>query len=469
MTGRYIIGIIFLLAITFFQACSSLKEAKQTDYSYPTGIPRLMEPSAMPSGDPEAGFDYLIYGGHVGNGVPYKLNQRFFGEIEDTVLRREGKNGQVPFFTNVFTNEDGIEVVSGNCFVCHATELNGKIVLGLGNSFGNYTRNDSWKFRLLNTMVRLSYGKNSAEWKSYEEQGKWYNAIGKPIVMNNPGTNPAFRLEEATIAYRHRTDLSYKADPNFMLAGPSMGTDVPPLWNVHKKHGLYYSGAGRGDFTKLLMQVTLLGVPDSSVARTVQQHFYDVFAWMRTIEPPAYPKPINHSLAQKGQLLFADHCAKCHGTYGERETYPNKIIPMAEIGTDSVYAAYSIRSELTAWYNDSWLSQSSPQAKLVPAYGYIAPPLDGIWASSPYLHNGSVPTIADLLDSQHRPTYWARSGKSDDYDYQKLGWKYQVRKHKRGKYTFDTTQHGAANHGHTFGDDFRQEERLAVIEYLKTL
>ena len=43
-----------------------------------------------------------------------------------------------------------------------------------------------------------------------------------------------------------------------------------------------------------------------------------------------------------------------------------------------------------------------------PVPGYTAPPLDGIWATGPFLHNGSVPNLALVLDSTRRPTYWRR-------------------------------------------------------------
>src|SRR5256885_8025425 len=51
-----------------------------------------------------------------------------------------------------------------------------------------------------------------------------------------------------------------------------------------------------------------------------------------------------------------------------------------------------------------------------PQPGYIAPPLDGIWATAPFFHNGSVPTLEGVLDSTKRPAKWTRSFVSTDYD-----------------------------------------------------
>lgn len=421
------------------------------------------------TGSPEKGFEYMIYGPMVGNGIPFEVNQKFFGKNEENLLQREGLAAEVSHANTVFELEPGIPVVSGNCFTCHSQKLNGEVVLGLGNSFSDYTRSLGPPLRGFNFMVKKTYGKDSREWELYEEQGKWFLAIAKATVMPNPGTNPAFRLEEAVTAYRHREDLTYKDKKNFWLEKPSIGSDVPPLWNVKKKEALYYTGLGRGDFTKLLMQVSVLGVHDSSQAREIQQNFVNVLAWLNELEPPAFPGEIDQELAAKGKDIFTVNCSKCHGTYGEDWTYPNKIIPISKVQTDPAYAEYNLNSRLMDWYNESWFGQSKPWAQHLPSYGYIAPPLDGIWATAPYLHNGSVPNLWTLLDSKSRPTYWSRSGKSEDYDLEKVGWKYRVEADGKGNLTYDTTEHGAGKGGHDFGDRLDDAERRALIEYLKGL
>jgi hypothetical protein len=134
-----------------------------------------------------------------------------------------------------------------------------------------------------------------------------------------------------------------------------------------------------------------------------------------------------------------------------------------------MYAQYAVNSGIVEWYNNSWFANSYPKSWFEPNMGYVAPPLDGVWATAPYLHNGSVPTLEDLLQSKQRPTYWSRSGKSTDYDYQKVGWHYQTVQDAKGDWTFDTTLPSYGNQGHYFGDKFSKEERTAVIEYLKTL
>ena len=116
-------------------------------------------------------------------------------------------------------------------------------------------------------------------------------------------------------------------------------------------------------------------------------------------------------------------------------------------------------------------------ARLAPQYGYMAPPLDGVWASAPYFHNGAVPTVAGVLDSGSRPKYLTRSFDSTAYDPAALGWQHSALDHghagepdaAKRRQIYDTTQFGHANTGHVFGDALTADQRAAVIEYLKTL
>lgn len=460
---------LIIMCLTTLWAC------KGKNYSLKTGTTELPDyvyratPYPQQLGDPDSGYHYMIYGGYVGNGVPYEVFSKFLKKNPDTVLKRTGVNADLDYGYTAFALEDGRKVVSGNCFTCHASPLMGEVVLGLGNSLGDFTQNTSFQISLLNTLVKTRYGKDSPEWLTYEEHAAWLASVAPAIVMNNPGINPAFRLEEALIKLRNPEDLTYTDTPRFELPEVPIGTDVPPLWNIRKKQVLYYNGMGRGDFSKLIMQACLLGIHDSTAARKIHDDFGDALAWMMELEPPAYPGPVNATLASKGRHIFEAQCSKCHGKYGKRETYPNKIVPVREVQTDSLYALYALQSPVNEWYNSSWFHNSPPYAESKPSYGYIAPPLDGVWATAPYLHNGSVPTLADLLNSAQRPTYWKRSMDHMDYDFQNVGWKYEKKGKGDGKKTFDTTLPGYGNQGHFYGDTLNPDERSALIEYLKTL
>ena len=163
-------------------------------------------------------------------------------------------------------------------------------------------------------------------------------------------------------------------------------------------------------------------------------------------------------------------------TYGEHWTYPNKVIPIDKIGADRKRFD-GLSKKFGDYYNKSWFAE---EYKALPPEGYQAPPLDGIWATAPYFHNGAAPTVYDVLNSKGRPKVFTRSYRTDldAYDPEKLGWKVTVLSGPPDPATtpaierrkvYDTTKPGRGNGGHTFGDSLSDDERRAVIEYLKTL
>jgi mono/diheme cytochrome c family protein len=233
---------------------------------------------------------------------------------------------------------------------------------------------------------------------------------------------------------------------------------------------MFYNGFGRGDFGRFLMGAILLTVSDTVHANRVDSHMNDVLAYIQSIQPPLYPGVIDSALAAKGKIIFGKSCAKCHGTYGEGGSYPNLLIPQHVIGTDSMinHSNYQY-SDMVSWFNDSWFGKGDHPARLVPFNGFIAPPLDGVWITAPYLHNGSVPDIESLLNSALRPKYWSRNFAKPAYDHTKFGWTYKTEEGPNGTKTYDTTLPGYGNQGHRFGDKLDDPQRKAVIEYLKTL
>jgi hypothetical protein len=133
--------------------------------------------------------------------------------------------------------------------------------------------------------------------------------------------------------------------------------------------------------------------------------------------------------------------------------------------------------EFVAWYNDSFYGRITRIVPSDPFPGYMPPPLDGIWATGPFLHNGSVPTIELVLNSKARPAVWKRVDLDDThFDEEALGWPWVEVPYPQAsapddekKFIYDTSYWSQSNAGHTFGDRLSPEERRAVIEYLKTL
>jgi hypothetical protein len=135
-----------------------------------------------------------------------------------------------------------------------------------------------------------------------------------------------------------------------------------------------------------------------------RRYFADIQAFIRSVRAPKYPFMRSTRRWRRGRGVFAANCAGCHGTYAEDEadeTYPNLLFPLDLIGTDPVVAEGGTKyaPELVDWYNESFYGSVTRMEPDDPFPGYMAPPLDGVWATGPFLHNGSVPTIELVLDS----------------------------------------------------------------------
>jgi mono/diheme cytochrome c family protein len=251
---------------------------------------------------------------------------------------------------------------------------------------------------------------------------------------------------------------------------------------MKKKHAMFYNSGGRRDHARIMMTASTLCVDSVKEAEAIDAYFPDVRAYIYSLDAPPYPFPVDTALAERGRAPFEKTCARCHGTYGQGgpggpgTSYPNLVIGVEDVATDPLIVAGNAQfaGPFVKWFNESFYGQ---KGHLAPAAGYVAPPLDGIWATAPYLHNGSVPTLQALLDSPSRPKFWSRSFDSTDYDQTAVGWRYTVRDHGQAeepsdtvsKTIYDTRLPGYSNSGHTYGDSLSAEDRRAVLEYLKTL
>jgi mono/diheme cytochrome c family protein len=457
--------IFFLLAFIF--ACGTVYDLPP-DVATVSWNSKTIPPYPQSlEGQADSGFYYLTNGAYLGSGLPYDLLKKTIEKKPEAFVKKSNLASDYGYA--VFESAQGVEVMNGTCFSCHAGKVNGEVVLGLGNSLNDNQTSLKLPAKLMNWKVRRKYKEDTATIASFDNFGKFFSAMAPYVQTNNPGVNPAARIAEACMRYRDPTDLSYTEVAQYEVRDYNIGSDIPALWHLQKKNALYYTAVGRGDFTKLLFQASVLGIQDSTAARKAQEKFVHITAWIRSLEPPVYPQAIDEDLASRGAALFSKKCQSCHGSYGEQESYPNKVIALDAIGTDPLYAQYAADSEITAWYNKSWFATSAPKSWFEAEKGYIAPPLDGIWATAPYFHNGAVPDLYAVLNSHARPDYWQRSEDSKDFNWQKIGWQYTAKNNGSGKLTFDTTLPGYSKNGHTYGDELSEEERWALIEYMKGL
>jgi hypothetical protein len=431
--------------------------------------PVFIPPSPQRVGDPDTGYHFIVTGDYVNSGLPTLFYRIGFSRAKD-LLQREGRNSGIRHDFNVVDAPNGEEIIVPNCLQCHAQVFDDKLIMGLGNANADFTSARGFDSNVLEGILAsyMKVNKKKAEAaKEFMDVGR---VIGGQIYTSVRGVNPADRLAAILIAHRDKNTLKWSDSSSAELPQEVIPSDVPAWWLLKKKNAMFYSGFGRGDFGRFLMGAILLTVNDTAHANKVNEYMDDVLAYIRKLEPPEYPFPVDSAKAKQGKLVYEMRCSKCHGFYGEYSSYPNYLIPQHVIGTDSLLNKSNYQhSDMVDWFNTSWFSKGENPAKLVPFNGYIAPPLDGVWITAPYLHNGSVPTIEALLNSKLRPVYWSRNFSRTEYDYEKLGWKYKTEEKPGNRNVYNTTLPGYGNYGHTYGDILSDTERNVLIEYLKTL
>jgi hypothetical protein len=179
---------------------------------------------------------------------------------------------------------------------------------------------------------------------------------------------------------------------------------------------------------------------------------------------PKYPLPTDATLAAAGAVTYKARCAECHEAGAART---GSVIPLAEIGTDRHRLDMWTANSATA-YNAYGEGHSWKFSNFRKTAGYTATPLDGIWLTGPYLHNGSVPTLADLLEPvEARPKKFWRG--YDLIDTARVGFVSSGPEAERAGTPLDVTLEGNSNGGHTYGTDLSAEEKRALLEYMKTL
>jgi cytochrome c5 len=430
------------------------------------------EPVAIPaspqrSGNADKGYNYLVTGDYLKSGIPYNYFKLAYGKNNSGFLKRDNINADISYEYTAVKAPNGEIVVAPNCLQCHAQVFDNKLIIGLGNSTVDFTGGQKLNPKNFEVAENFLLKADPQKYEAAEPFFKVAKAISGQLHTQVRGVNAADRL--AALLAAHRDPQTFKWNNKQMMDIPDevIPSDVPAWWLLKKKHGMFYNGFGRGDFGKFLMASNLLTVNDTSESAEVDKHFNDVLAYINSLKPPKYPQPVNKQLAKEGGVLYVRSCAKCHGNGDE---YPNLLIPESTIKTDSfLYKSNYQNPQFVEWFNNSWFAQGDHPARLEPFNGYIAPPLDGIWITAPYFHNGSVPTLEAVLNSRLRPKYWSRNFDNPEYDYEKVGWKYSVSDKPGSTTIYNTTLPGYGNYGHYYGDNLSEKERKAIIEYLKTL
>ena len=240
----------------------------------------------------------------------------------------------------------------------------------------------------------------------------------------------------------------------------------------------------------------------------------DMLSWVKDLQSPKWPEfilpKIDQAKAQVGATLYQQHCVSCHALKLTRDeqmqTYNAVMVPQKEVGTDraelvlieeSVQKTGMLEGMKSLYFGGEVMGEATPAKNLLnltsvgviirnpidtviqgfrgytgvkgdpseDLYQYKARPLNGIWATAPYLHNGSVPNLYQLLlpSSDRDDVFYVGNREFDPVN---VG---QKTSKQEGLFEFDTHLYGNSNSGHEYASSLSDKERFELIEFLKTL
>lgn len=427
-----------------------------------------------------------------GSGIePNSAEARFFalGMLPSSADRAVGADAAFGLGQSVF-ERNGAQMVTINCFMCHAGVVNGQVVAGLGNSHINQSDPRGARTR----------GDNFGPYEVWRMGAR----------LDEPD-------KQGMALSANRTELQDLIDS---LDLPPV--DPMPWWLMKYKEWNYWYGDGGSHNAGNFSVNFTVPHPDMNARRAEHVGIVaQALAFARETQSPAFPGVLDADLVQRGADLFHGRkepvaaegfraCTNCHGTYTKRADQPDLSQPggweveydysdtLRDVGTDASYnqVLRQLKSvaehinKLAIYYEAQGQPELAARARVPATDGYVAPPLVGVWASAPYFHNGSAPTLEAVLDSSKRPEIWARNNRDPfAYDLVQVGMDYEpVTRSEfetsadaaKGKSflapaaiahstLYDTQAPGHGNMGHRFGDRLTPEERAAIIEFLKSL
>ena len=460
-------------------------------------------------------------------------NLRRLGFIVDSVATDEGNphGWPVGFTVSDPKTSSGIPFAGINCAACHtgqieykgtAIRINGgqgmiDFSSFLGGMFGALLATDNdpaRRTKFFADAIKAGYPADRME--------SDFRATIAGIRATPPGPGPttvaSFGRNDALNGLASRVfgiELKVPANQKARNAPVSF----PYLWDIWRLSWVQYNGfqpgwlpQGRnvgevlGVFGKLNLVDPTSGAPNPEPLRWQTSLQLGNLIWMeetlRGLRAPTWPTeifgPIDQAKADRGRELFKTHCVQCHGIKElPNGTWDVTVVPLQRIGTDpnqatnwaglsydgsklgigktTAYIALAavvnaVRKQLYADNKTPASEQEGDVTDEAPC-GYKARPLIGVWATPPFLHNGSVRTVFDLL-SDKRPAKF--NMRSREYDPVNLGY---TDEQTPNSFVLDTSITGNSNAGHWFANDgtrpgwigpaLPDADKYALIEYLK--
>jgi Cytochrome c len=245
----------------------------------------------------------------------------------------------------------------------------------------------------------------------------------------------------------------------------TIGTvDLPVIWRQRPREGMQLHWDGNNTSVIERNKSAALGTGVTPVTIDIDR-LKRIEDWLWDFPNPPYPYAVDEARAARGEAVYRQNCAACHSFDGQ---LVGKVTPIEEIATDR-HRLDSYTYELLSNQNTLYAGYPWRFSHFRKTNGYANMPLDGVWLRAPFLHNGSVPTLRDLLEPpENRPREFFRG--YDVFDQQKVGFVTGVAEENGVKFfRFDTSLPGNSSAGHTYGTGLSPEEKDALVEFMKKL
>ena len=337
------------------------------------------------------------------------------------------------------------EKLTFSCATCHATSLFGKKIIGLNNKRPRtnevFVMAEKY-FPLVHPwLFQLATGATKGETEIYRRVRKNVRSTGsiKPIAL---GVDTSLAQVALSLAKRNEDDYItknplYENYPRFNELQRTPADSKPAVWwNLKYKTRWLSDGSivqGNPIFTNFLWNEIGRGSDMVEMEKWLKENKQTVMELTTSVFNTPAPKwtdffpaaTIDIEKAKRGEKIFLTTCKRCHGVYekGWSESNSNEMskeellsttrvlyhkkTPVKNVGTDPLrYEGMKyFADDLNRLAISKWM-----KTVVVPQEGYVPPPLVGIWANYPYLHNNSIPTLCDLLSPVEKRTKSSTKG-----------------------------------------------------------
>jgi hypothetical protein len=251
----------------------------------------------------------------------------------------------------------------------------------------------------------------------------------------------------------------------YSLSG-TKGIEAPSkygvVWNLKKRSWINWDASSDDLQGSCLMKAFALGAPFQNGKPLFDFNLLErQIGLSQRILSPHYPFEIDKNLIGAGEVQYKNNCASCHdGPQDDR-----RLHSLEEIGTDPNRARELDQNQVDVYWKALQEFKIDGYQPAHPPFRvtgkYWAPSLEGVWARSPYLHNGSVRTMYDLLTVPNQRPDFRKNNTL--YDEEQMGF------NESGNGYQKASNVGSSNSGHNYGTNLSESDKRALIEYLKTL